>query len=145
MDQGALDHSKSKLEPYGLSCSFIKGNVFELSKILGLSEQKESKNFDAVVVGGLFDYLPNCMIVKIVKYVYWELLAVGGTLFFTNIGTDLDASKRKLLNRIFNWILIERTEDELRSLISDAGIPESAVQIEKDDTGLTYLVEIVKI
>jgi extracellular factor (EF) 3-hydroxypalmitic acid methyl ester biosynthesis protein len=147
MDQGALDYSKSKLEPLGLNCSFVKGNVLRLSNIPGLGgrKAKSQRMFDAVVVGGLFDYLSDRMIVKIVKYVYWELLAIGGTLFFTNIGTDLTSSKKTFFNRVLNWVLIERSEEEMRSIVFHAGIPESAVKIEKDDTGLTYLVEIVKL
>jgi hypothetical protein len=37
MDQGALDYSKSNLEPLGLNCLFVKGNVLWLSNIPGLS------------------------------------------------------------------------------------------------------------
>jgi hypothetical protein len=97
MDQGALDYFESKLEPLG---SFVKGNVLRLSNIPGLGgrKAKSQRMFDAVVVGGLFDYLSDRMIVKIVKYVYWELLAIGGTLFFTNIGTDLTSSKKTFFN-----------------------------------------------
>jgi hypothetical protein len=67
--------------------------------------------FDAVVVGGLFDYLPDRMIVKIVKYVYWEVLAIIGTLFFTNIRTDLTLSKNFFFNQVLNWVLIEQSEE----------------------------------
>jgi len=40
-----------------------------------------------------------------------------------------------------DWKLNYRSEDDIRSLMTDAGFNRQAIEIRKDETGLTYFVE----
>jgi hypothetical protein len=43
-----------------------------------------------------------------------------------------------------DWFLIERSEADIRVLCEQAGVPWQAVSIERDETGLAMLVDVVK-
>jgi hypothetical protein len=64
----------------------------------------------------------------------------NGTLFFTNIkkGNPYKVWQEYLAN----WKLIYRAEDEIVNLLTAAGFRTDSFKIEKDETGLTFLVTV---
>jgi hypothetical protein len=44
-----------------------------------------------------------------------------------------------------DWRLIERGEQEIKDLLQRADIPPGAARLRKEETGLTFIVEISKI
>ena len=90
--------------------------------------------------GGLFDYLPDRHATYLIETVYHGLLAEGATFYFTNIARN--NPYRSLIEHLGEWILIERSEDDIRALCRDARVPEEAVRTRRDETGLAVLVEV---
>jgi len=74
------------------------------------------------------------------KYAFNKFLSQNGTLFFTNIkkGNPYKVWQEYLAN----WKLIYRAEDEIVNLLTAAGFRADSFKIEKDETGLTFLVTV---
>ena len=95
--------------------------------------------FDLVLAGGLFDYLPDRQAAYLIQHAC-SLLRRGGTFFFTNIARG--NPYRPLIEYFGDWFLIERSEEDVLRLCDEAGVPRGAVEIEREETGLTLLIEI---
>jgi extracellular factor (EF) 3-hydroxypalmitic acid methyl ester biosynthesis protein len=68
-----------------------------------------------------------------------RMLAPGGRLLLSNIATGNPF--RPWLEYLAEWRLIERSEGDLRRLLADAGFPPDRIQIERDTTQLTLMVD----
>jgi hypothetical protein len=63
-------------------------------------------------------------------------------IFFTNISPrNID---RLWIEYLCNWNLIARSEQELRNYCEQVSIEGNQIKISKDQTGLTYFVELFK-
>lgn len=133
MDEGALACSAEKLEPIKDKCSLIQGNLIRLVK-------KIEEKFDLIVIGGVFDYLTDKTIVSVLKKIYNENLNSGGEIFFTNIAKG--NPYRVWMEYCFNWELIERTKEDIEKLFEDSLLDRSELKLKREETGLTYLVNI---
>ena len=119
-------HSRTHLRP---------GNAI---KVVRKTAQNGLK-FDLVLAGGLFDYLRDEHAAYLIKHA-WSLLQSGGTFFFTNIARG--NPYRPLIEYFGDWFLIERSEDDVLRLCDDAGIPREAIEITREETGLTLMIEL---
>lgn len=136
-DQDALDFAALKFSGLDQHCEFICANILRQLKPLA-----ERENFDLILTGGLFDYFGEKAIVKILSQLYEHCLQSDGMIFFTNISPrNID---RLWIEYLCNWNLIARSEEELRHYCSQIGVEENQVKISKDQTGLTYFVELFK-
>jgi extracellular factor (EF) 3-hydroxypalmitic acid methyl ester biosynthesis protein len=136
-DAGALELAQRKLEPIAERCHFVHGNALKVARRFAQTEK-----FDLVVAGGLFDYLPDRHITYLVDSVFRLLLRDEGRLFFTNITRP--NPWRSLIESMGDWFLIERSAADIRGLCDQAGVPSDAVSIERDETGLAMLVDVVR-
>jgi len=137
IDSEALELSKKRLNDLRGSVQLVKGNFLQsLRKIEMLGP------FDLILAGGLFDYLSDKHISFFLKHAFNKLLNQPGILFFTNIkkGNPYKVWQEYLAD----WKLIYRSEDDLVSLLTTAGFSNTAFKIEKDETGLTFLVTVNK-
>lgn len=145
-DVDALTFTKSSLQSLidKGKCRFVEGNVLRIHRKgnVAVCPPQESEGYDLVVAGGVFDYLSDKMIERLLRHVWQNLLASGGTVFFTNICPG----HNNLLNikQMFNWSLLERNERQLMCICQNAGIPESFVSTRRDETGLAIMVSITK-
>jgi extracellular factor (EF) 3-hydroxypalmitic acid methyl ester biosynthesis protein len=96
------------------------------------------KGYDLVLAGGLFDYLTDKMITRLLAYVWNDLQAPGGSIFFTNVAPEYKADFHA--EAIGNWSLIGRSDDELHKLCGQAGIPKDCVTTMYESTGITIMV-----
>lgn len=136
-DQDALDYAALNFSGLDQSCEFICANILRQLKPLAARE-----NFDLILTGGLFDYFSEKAIVKVLKQLYHQCLNSQGVLFFTNISPEnID---RLWIEYLCNWNLIARSEKELRSYAEQADIEAQQIKIKKDQTGMTYFVELFK-
>ena len=133
-DPEALAFAARELAPVVDRCVFIPGNAVKIARRL-----RGGVPFDLILAGGLFDYLPDRHAGYLLEQTYAQL-APGGTLFFTNIAEG--NPYRPLIEYVGDWFLIERSREMLLELTDAAGIPRDAVLIERDETGLAYLIEI---
>ena len=136
-DARALELAQSKLAPIAERCRFVHGNALKVARRFAQAEK-----FDLVVAGGLFDYLPDRHIAYLIDGVFGLLLRDEGRLFFTNITRP--NPWRSLIEYMGDWFLIERSDADIRALCDRAGVPAEAVSIERDETGLAMLVDVVK-
>lgn len=136
-DPSALEVSRFRLAAFGDRCTCLPGNALELR---GRVEPRGP--FDLVMAGGLFDYLPEAIAIRLLRTAYREYLAPRGTLYFTNIATG--NPYRLWMGVIGRWALLERTEEDLRRLCGRAGIPDRDVDLTRDTSGLAWLVQIRK-
>jgi extracellular factor (EF) 3-hydroxypalmitic acid methyl ester biosynthesis protein len=132
VDTDALTYSSQRLLSIASKISTIPGNIYK-------NIQRLDGNYDLILLGGVFDYLNNNFIVAILKKLQTHLNP-GGTLFFTNVGTGNPF--RIYLEYFSNWILIERSHDDIRNLLQTVSDKNFSYTIETDPSRLTYLVSI---
>lgn len=137
-DAEALAFAARELRPVADRCVLLPGNALKIARRLRMG----GGAFDLVLAGGLFDYLPDRHAAYLLEQAY-EQLAPGGVLFFTNIAVG--NPYRPLIEYVGDWFLIERSREMLLDLTDAAGIPRAAVFVERDESGLAYLIEIRRV
>lgn len=93
--------------------------------------------FDLVVAGGLFDYLPDQVIKRVLQQARERLLTPSGQVLFTNIA--IENPFRLWIECLADWHLIHRSADDLKRLCADAGYGTDEVSVEADATGLALI------
>ena len=113
-----------------------------LNPISTVKAAKEFGLFDLVFTGGLFDYLSEKCFIFMLRHIFNHLLKKQGKLFFTNISDNNPF--RPWMNYLVSWNIIERSKSEIIRLIETSLGPQAeySLEIEKENVGLTYLVEI---
>jgi SAM-dependent methyltransferase len=138
IDADALTHSVNNLPDLEGKLHTIHGNVFSAVRSF-----KTRGPFDLIIAGGIFDYLSD----RQVKWLLDRLsrcLTTGGRLCYTNIA--IDNPYRAWMDYTTHWKLIERSEADLIALIRETNLDISTeVEISRDQTGLTHLVELTRI
>ena len=133
IDADALELSGKRLENIRGRVNLINGNFLQAMRSI-----EDAGPFDVILAGGLFDYISDKHISFFLKHALHNLLKQNSTLFFGNIKKD---NPYKVWQEyLANWKLIYRTEDDIANLLKTAGFSESKIYIEKDETGLTFLV-----
>jgi extracellular factor (EF) 3-hydroxypalmitic acid methyl ester biosynthesis protein len=132
-DDAALDFAQSHLSGLGTRLHRVHGNALEMARSI-------DERFDLVLAGGLFDYLPRAVAVRLIRSVARRLLAPGGVFFFTNIAAG--NPYRPLIEHFGDWFLIERSEEEMLAMCDAAGLRREQVTISRESTGLTLIVEV---
>jgi len=131
IDEDALAFSVNKLQLPVSKLTTIHGNIYK--NICRLNNC-----YDLILIGGVFDYLKDHVIIALLKALS-GLLNADGRVFFTNIATG--NPYRIFMEYLADWMLIERTEEDIMRLIEEAGTT-SPYEIGKDSTGLTFMVTI---
>jgi SAM-dependent methyltransferase len=133
LDPDALEFSRRRLRGIESRCHFANVNI------LKTAAQFAGTTFDLIIIGGVFDYLPDPLIVKILRDLAAKKMAPGGKIFFTNISRD--NPYRYWMNYFVDWEINERSQEELLAICARAKLRGDRVAIRKDLTGLTHLVE----
>jgi len=135
IDSDALELSMKRLGNLKGKIHAVKGNFLQSLRTI-----ETLGPFDLILAGGLFDYLSDKHISFFLKYAFNRFMGQNGTLFFTNIkkGNPYKVWQEYLAN----WKLIYRDEDEIVTLLTNAGFATDSFNIEKDETGLTFLVKV---
>jgi cyclopropane fatty-acyl-phospholipid synthase-like methyltransferase len=97
---------------------------------------------DIIYSAGLFDYLPSEFLAKMLGALY-RLLHDRGTL----VAAFKDAARYRHLD--FHWLVdwtgfLQRTEKEFLAILDNAGIPDTVIREERDDTGIIIFYLITK-
>lgn len=135
-EPAALELAERRLRPVTTHVRLVPGNVIRMSKRLA-----QGGRFDLVLAGGLFDYLPDRASVYLLRVIAQDLLTPGGVLLFTNIAEG--NPWRRLMEYGSNWNLVERSETSIFELCREAGIPDSCILLQREDTGLTLIARVV--
>lgn len=131
-DADALAFSREHLPLIADRLTAVNRNV-----IRGLQDVRRHGPFHLVLAGGLFDYLPNRVATMVLQHAREHLLVPGGQMVFTNIAdTNL---YRPWMEHMAEWMLIHRSESDVRQLALEAGYADSAVTTMRERTGLTIV------
>lgn len=133
-DADALAFSRTHLSRLDDRLTFVKRNV-----VRGLQDVRPMGPFDLVLAGGLFDYLSRRAATMVLGCAHAHLLTPGGRFVFTNIAES--NLYRPWMEHMADWMLIHRTEAEVRDLATRAGFEPAQVIVERERTGLTYIVD----
>jgi extracellular factor (EF) 3-hydroxypalmitic acid methyl ester biosynthesis protein len=131
-DEAALAFASDALRLVNDKCTFVHGRVPRV-----LPRLRTTGPFDLVVAGGLFDYLPDRWAIETLKQSR-QLLTRGGRVLFSNMARG--NPYRAWIEYLAEWFLIERTEDDLRHLLLQAGFEAGTVSVTQDGTGLAHIV-----
>jgi extracellular factor (EF) 3-hydroxypalmitic acid methyl ester biosynthesis protein len=133
-DPEALAFSLRELAPIRDKIVVLEGNALRCAE-----EILELGPYDLIAAGGLFDYLDTSWASKFVSPIMNEWLASGGSFFFTNIAKG--NPYRLWMECVTDWEMIERTEQDLVELVSNASTSKTCVQVTRDATSLTLLAK----
>jgi SAM-dependent methyltransferase len=131
MDEEAIELVRKRTA--GFDCKYITKNI-----VRGLGAG-QSNSFHLVLCGGLFDYLDDKVADLVLRQIKKKLVP-DGRLFLTNIAKGNPF--RVQMEYLGDWVLIERSEEELEQLIRKSFGESSLVDFERDYTGLAILATV---
>ena len=134
IDDKALEFSQARLKTGKVKFRWEPGNIVRVIKKLDNEEK-----FDLIIAGGLFDYLSNKTIASLTKKAC-NLLKNGGKFVATNIAVG--NPHRPWMEYIGDWVLIERHETDFLRIFHEVGLDKAKVEIKREETGLTLIIEI---
>ena len=134
IESDALELSRKRLKNFD-NVQLVHGNIIQ-----ALRKVEKLGPFDLVVTGGLFDHLSDKHLSFFLKRASKSLLNGNSTLFFTNAN---EGNPFKVwIEYLADWKLFYRSEEDIIKLLADAGFPTDSIKVEKDATGLTFLVTV---
>lgn len=136
-DNDALEFSLDRLDLIADRVRVVPGNIFSAIRHL-----VRDAPFDAVLAGGLYDYLDDRAARKLTGHVIDRLLSDGGRFFFTNVTRG--NPYRPWMEHLADWSLIERSEADIRECLESSTDAPLQVDVSRDSTGLTHLVHVTK-
>ncbi len=132
----AISLSKQRLSPVRDYCQFYTGNLVRFIK-----KDLLDVKFDLITMGGFMDYITDKVFVLILSLLY-KKLKKGGRIYITQLSKN--SLYECVMHYILFWDVIYRSEDDLRRVIGECGVPDEKVYIKTDLTNITYLVELSK-
>jgi hypothetical protein len=133
-DPDALALCDRRLAELGPAVTLLSANV------LTLRDQIQAHGpYDLILAGGLFDYIPDRHLRRLVRRLIGALTPETGRLFFTNIAEAHPFECQ--LRYLGSWELIGRTEQDIQAICTSETHPVH-VTITRDVSGLTYLVDV---
>lgn len=132
-DADGLSFSSRALSQLGERLRVVAGDVF-----MAMRKLQRLEPFDVILAGGLFDYLSDKQIIWLLRRLSARLRP-GGSLHFTNIAEN--NPDRVWIEHCGDWVLVERSEEQLRMLADSCG-PGMVADLTRDPTGLACLVTI---
>jgi extracellular factor (EF) 3-hydroxypalmitic acid methyl ester biosynthesis protein len=130
----AIEYAQKVTRPYTKLVNFTWDcmNVFRF---------KSEEKYDLVWSAGLFDYLNDRLATALMSKM-WSLTADGGQMIVGNFHPSNPT--RNYMEWCMDWILIHRTEDELRDLGIQAGIPTDQISIDREPLGVCIFLRAWK-
>jgi len=132
IDPMALHYSMERLRPIADKITLIEGNIYRIIKRL-------TGTFDLIIIGGVFDYLEDKVIIAIINELTGRLREKG-KLFFTNIAEG--NPYRVCMEYLASWILIERSHAAIEELLQKSKATDLPYDIRKEEAGLTWLITL---
>jgi extracellular factor (EF) 3-hydroxypalmitic acid methyl ester biosynthesis protein len=97
---------------------------------------------DIIYSAGLFDYLPDDFLIKLLRALY-ALLNPGGKLIAAF--KDADRYRHQEYHWFADWYgFLQRREEDFRTILSKAGIPSSGISELRDDSGIIIFYLMTK-
>jgi hypothetical protein len=138
-DKNSLDYAKELLadRPLG-DRHFVTENAYRFVNAKRTTERYGE--FSTIYSAGLFDYIPGDKLSPLLRGLY-DSLASGG-LFITPF-KDINRYETFDYHWFVKWhYFYQRTEADFRAVFADAGIPDSEISAQRDDTGVLLFFSI---
>jgi len=141
-DNDALAYAQDRLDYVGILPQVVLRKYNALRMFDDETNMVEFGKQDIIYSVGLFDYLPDDFLVKLLKALY-NLLNRGGKL----IAAFKDASRYR--SQDYHWAVdwdgfLQRNGDDFRSILAKATIPSSAIEEVREDSGVIVFYTITK-
>ncbi|MFC1770366.1 methyltransferase domain-containing protein [Candidatus Margulisiibacteriota bacterium] len=107
LDEGALDISVKKIEPFFNSVNRVQGNI--IKTVLKAKED----SFDVIYSSGLFDYFSVEACNRILKKL-WFCLRSGGSIMISNVHAENPS--RFWMEYVGDWYLINKTKNDMLNM-----------------------------
>ena len=141
-DNDALEYAQGRLADAGLreNIEFYKYNALRLFDYELSMEDFGAQ--DIIYSVGLFDYLPSDFLVKMFSTLY-NLLNPGGR--FIPAFKDAERYRPQYYHWFVDWDgFFQRKVGDFKKILSDAGIPSSAITEVRDETGIIVFYVVAK-
>jgi CRP-like cAMP-binding protein len=132
IDYDALAYASGIARQLGVAdhFTFAQDNVVRLSRGRGHTALGPQALIYSV---GLTDYLQDNFVVDLINWAYHQLLP-GGTVIIGNVVTSNPT--RAFMDHVLEWVLIHRSEDQLRALFNRSLFGETPVTCELEPAGV---------
>lgn len=127
-DANALRRAAVNLGAADLDLCYVECNALRY---------RPEKRHGLIWCSGLFDYLSDRASVLLLRRLY-EALEPRGTLAVGNFAEG--QSSRAYMETVGHWLLIHRTEQQIRALAAAAGVPPSRTEVRADETGVNLFL-----
>ena len=136
-DQRALDFSQHRIKEKGLLTEAVKGNVVKMRPdiIDDLGKQ------DFIYSMGLFDYLPDNVMLRLLP-IFYDVLDEGGSLYLSF--KNKDNYNRYLYDWLADWQIVSRDQNDVLRLLHKAGLIENLKDIYTEESGVISAYKISK-
>lgn len=142
-DPEALEYSKDRMAKIGLPMGKVQFHQYNALKMV--NHERNLQEFgaqDIIYSVGLFDYLSDDVLVKLLKALY-DLLKPGGIL----IASFKDSNKYSTF--IYHWIVewnafLQRKEQDVLALYERAGFPAGTVVTTRTDSKVIVFYNVSK-
>ncbi|MEX2580911.1 MAG: response regulator [Verrucomicrobiales bacterium] len=137
LEEARRQYAKLGKLPDNITLNMQQSSVIDLAnRSRGLLEEDDGRfvpdsDYDHVYCAGLFDYLSDRLIVRVIAYLH-GILRPGGTLVVSNYTRDNPI--KGYMTIVMDWELIYRTREEFTALVKRA-VPGASFEIELDDDG----------
>ena len=130
-DLDAIHYAKSLCRDFLSNINFIHRNVFRFFT---------QKRYDLIWSGGLFDYFNDGLFKRILKRLLPSLNKYGKLI----IGNFSDNNPSRGYMDLFDWNLIHRSKEKLRTLAEECGVSPENISVEQEPEGVNLFLHIVK-
>ena len=140
IDEDALRFSMERLTYAGLG-DLIQLRKYNVARMINRARNlKEFGAQDIIYSAGVFNYLPDSLILNLLGALY-DLLNPGGKMIIAF--EDAEQYRRQEVHWLVNWdSFLQRAEPDCRALFSASGFP--AVDIRRDETGVIMFCTLEK-
>lgn len=140
LDADAISFSRNRIEESApeIRIKFLTEHVYSAIKQLSAT-QDEVMSYDAIIFGGLFDYLADRIVVRILRMAV-QLLRPDGQILFSQVSPD--NPDRTFMKWYGDWELRERDEQALSRLCCGAGVDPGRVIFRRERCGIAILAQI---
>lgn len=137
-DPNALEHAAGLLAQSPINATFIEDNAFAFTD--AAQNFARFGRFSTIYSAGLFDYIGSDRLVGLLRGLYESLQTDGVLIAPFKEQQYYDTFDYHWYSR-WNYFL-QRSEDDFRSFFTEAGIPDDAISMERDESGVILFFKI---
>lgn len=140
-DQKALDYSRTRMEARKSEAKIIYVNDNALRLAVRNNNRERYGTFDVVYSFGLYDYLPDKVLMRLLQS-QWGVLNSGGKMIMTfKDRTKYDQTKH---GWFCDWYFEQRDEQDVIDLLENAGFDISGLNIVREPSDTVIFLELIK-